>query len=441
MGYSPASSPTQCRRETVDPGATWRSVRSPHVVRPAATSVLGVQSSSLMSHPSPASQWLIDLASSWPPRGRPKPPFGPTMVEILRSCPLRGCFEASRGYERRISFSGRLGTAFHRVLQSLLEEPPESVSLADMAAEARRRFHSELQRQEAQASLRFRERHLTRDQSRADAAVEAVMAEAQRMAREGLVNQVGAEGLSPPSSENDVVHEPLGTDEPHVEVEVRVRSDDGLFEGIVDRAERLPEGTRIVDFKAALRDDLTERYARQVQLYALMWRETRGEWPVAGEVVYPMRGIAHVVSVAPDACLGVGNEARDIVRQLQRATNPAKLGLPGDVCKACDFRPWCEVFWGWQRNEPSQIVARQRAGLGIEGPILSLASVDQFWKVVIAWRNCQVGLVAPRERFPQLEQVAVGSIVRLLDIRLHGAPHRPHAITDERSEIFIVSGR
>src|SRR5438309_2003444 len=221
-----------------------------------------------MSYPSPRFEWLIDQASSWPPRGRPKPPFGPTMVEVLRSCPLRGCFEASRGYERRISFSGRVGTAFHRVLQSLLEQPPESTAPADMAAEARRRF--------------------------------------------------------------------------------------------------LSEGTRIVDFKAALRDDLTERYARQVQLYALMWRDTRGEWPVAGEVVYPMRGVAHAVPVAADLCTGVGNEARDVVLQLSRETDPHRLGQPGDVCKACDFRPWCEVFWRWQRDEPAQHVARERAGLGIE---------------------------------------------------------------------------
>src|SRR5437660_4266897 len=137
-----------------------------------------------MSYPSPRFEWLIDQASSWPPRGRPKPPFGPTMVEVLRSCPLRGCFEASRGYERRISFSGRVGTAFHRVLQSLLEQPPESTAPADMAAEARRRFLSELQQQEAKASQRPRERYLTRDQSRADAAVEAVMAEAQRLTRD-----------------------------------------------------------------------------------------------------------------------------------------------------------------------------------------------------------------------------------------------------------------
>src|SRR5260370_40521047 len=44
--------------------------------------------------------WSINEDATWPPRGRPLPPFGPTALEVMRSCPLRSCFEGSTGYER-----------------------------------------------------------------------------------------------------------------------------------------------------------------------------------------------------------------------------------------------------------------------------------------------------------------------------------------------------
>lgn len=69
--------------------------------------------------------WHVDEAASWPPRGRPEAPHGPTGLEVLRSCALRRCFESSKGYERRMGFDGRIGTAFHRTLEWLSQRPPD----------------------------------------------------------------------------------------------------------------------------------------------------------------------------------------------------------------------------------------------------------------------------------------------------------------------------
>src|SRR5687768_7050700 len=57
--------------------------------------------------------YAVRPSKSWPPSGRPEPPFGPGALEILRSCALRGCFDVSPGYERRIGFAARIGTAYH----------------------------------------------------------------------------------------------------------------------------------------------------------------------------------------------------------------------------------------------------------------------------------------------------------------------------------------
>ena len=54
-----------------------------------------------------AFNWLINESSLWPPRGRPEAPFGPTAIEIMRSCTLRIYFEYSKGYERRTAYEER----------------------------------------------------------------------------------------------------------------------------------------------------------------------------------------------------------------------------------------------------------------------------------------------------------------------------------------------
>lgn len=67
---------------------------------------------------------------------------------------------------------------------------------------------------------------------------------------------------------------------------------------------------RLIDYKSALRADLPERYERQLQLYALLWHETFGEWPAEAYIVYPFTGATHKVAVDPAICLQVGHEAR-----------------------------------------------------------------------------------------------------------------------------------
>src|SRR2546421_5896945 len=163
-----------------------------------------------------------------PPNRRPRPPFGPTAVEVLRSCPLRGCFENSEGYERRMSYSGRVGTAFHRVLQSLIDGPPAADSPQEVAEEVRRRFAAELARQEAERAERPREQGLPKAPERVHRAMEAILAESIRLFRAGVFRTLPesrrATGNLPLTSRE--VPPSVATGE--VEVEVRVQSADGL---------------------------------------------------------------------------------------------------------------------------------------------------------------------------------------------------------------------
>jgi PD-(D/E)XK nuclease superfamily len=399
-----------------------------------------------MNMPTPTYNWKIDEQESWPPHERPHRPFGPTALEVMRSCPLRSCFEATPSYERRTGFAARVGIAFHRALQSLSQDPPADSTNEQVAEEARRRFLLELKVQEEQKALRAREQRLPWNEERINRAIEAIMIEALRIAQAGAAGPAERRPRTYPPSETrgsadgdaEQASRAAGADS-NVEAEVPIRSKDGLFHGRVDCAEHSPQGTRLIDYKSALRDDLPERYERQLQLYALLWHETRGEWPVAAEVVYPFTGVAHEVHVDPDMCTHVGEESREIVARVHTTRSPDKLATPGDVCQVCEFRPWCQPFWLWQASESNHTRALERATRGLEGEVVEIATINGYWRLIVRWRGCMVRIVAPLERFPQLHNAQPGTRVRALDMRLQGQPYQPQAVVTDYSELFLMS--
>lgn len=376
--------------------------------------------------------WRIDEKVSWPPKGRPKPPHGPTALEVLRSCPLRRCFEVSLGYERRMSFDGRVGTAFHRTLEWLSQQYPDPNSPDEAAVEVRERFAEELRAQEDEAAKHPRELGLPYNEVRIHAAVEALLTVSHQIRGTALRRR-----QSPLDRERAAENEPAAEEAARAEVEVPVKSRDGLFIGKVDRVEHTPEGTHLLDYKSALRDDLPGRYERQVQLYASMWGDTRGEYPVAATVIYPLAGKSHPVSVTPEACEEVVSEYRGLLSSVRE--RPAyHLATPGDTCKICEFRPWCKPFWHWQAREKSIPVALERAYLGFEGVVEQIDQVEHHWRLAVRWRDASVRIIAPVERFPQLKNVGTGSRLRILETPLRGLRHRPTANVTEYSEIFVL---
>jgi RecB family exonuclease len=370
-----------------------------------------------------AFDWTVWTAE-WEPRGRPKPPFGPTALEVMRSCPLRRCFEESPGYEPRLHFAVRLGIAFHRTLESLNRLDDPGLAGAMLSEWAMAKFADELGEQIAEANGRPRERLLPRSEARQSAATEALLQTAHRLAR---TVRTGHQGGVPASAHAS----------PAVEVEVAVSSHDGLFTGYVDRAEHTFEGTRLLDFKSAIRDDLHDRYKRQLQLYAFMWRETRGEWPYAADVVYPLAGSVCPVGIAPELCEAVAAECVALVSEVTGARRPADLGRPGEACRWCPFRPWCEPFWEMQ-SPSSNPLAADRGDLGLEGQVETRERKGEIVKVVIRWGAARVELVSTDARFPQLAHVLPGERVRLLDAELRGMRHHPRVRVTEFTELFRV---
>lgn len=392
----------------------------------------------------PKFDYALDIKSAWPPRRRPKPPYGPSAIEVMRSCALRSLFEISPGYQRRMGFAARIGAAFHRALQSLDEQPLPSRGIQEAAEEARRRFQFQLKIQEEQADQRPRERGLPRDQERASRAAEALVVEALRMIQQGTLanGDVHYGGQhSPLMKATHPSGKTVASGLPRVEVEVPLQSKDGLFRGRVDRAEHRSDGTWLFDYKAALREDLPERYSRQLQLYAFIWHDARGEWPVQARVLYPLAGREHAVSIHPGVCQQVAAESLQTVSRLQGVTRAEHLATPGDVCRVCEFRPWCAPFWKWQAEEPSLTRALENSFIGFEGQIRRITLENYRWRLRIAWRDAEVQLQAAQERLPQLAKAEVGTDVRVLDTVLRGLRHHPKATITGLSELFLIRRR
>lgn len=367
-----------------------------------------------------AFNWRVDARHDWPPRGRPHRPFGPTMVEIIRSCPARAAFSASPGYERRLGSAARVGLAMHAALESLVSDPIVATGIADVAAQARRRFDVLLGAQVEQAQTRARERQQPFGSSRVEAAAEAVVAEAIRISRLGLAPRLPTVTTT------------------SVEVEVPVRSRDGQFEGMVDRAERDGAGVHLIDYKSATRDDLPDRYRRQLQLYAYLWHETRDEWPTSGLVVYSALGTTHPVDIEPAQCLAVAQEARRLLEPIE-AMDADPAGQPGDVCTVCEYRPWCVPFWDWVRAG-SLVERLDRGGLGIEATIEAARVDSARIEVSMDWGGTPLSVAVDEDRFEHAKSLQPGDRVRLLDVRLRGLRSRPTLFATPQSELFVVDG-
>lgn len=357
---------------------------------------------------------------------------------MIRTCGLRACFETSQGYERRTAYAARVGIAFHRALHSLTERPIRSSDRSEAIDEAHRRVRHELALQDEQKNSRPRERMLLHDEERVHRASEAIASEALRLTKQLAAGQVEYENRGTTVTNKAHPLEMRGVSEEKVLVEVPAQSEDGLLTGRVDYAERLPTGVRLLDYKSALRDGLPARHDRQLQLYALLWYETFGEWPEEAWVTYPLTGAMHKISIDPETCRHVGNEARVLIRQLQECPSAEQLATPGEACTVCEFRPWCQPFWMWQAKQPSLSIALQTAVLGFEGKIIAIELKDYYWVVKVGWRDAEVRIVAPQERFPQLKNASAGMSIRVLDVRLQGQRYRPQAIVAEHSEIFLV---
>lgn len=76
--------------------------------------------------------------------------------------------------------------------------------------------------------------------------------------------------------------------------------------------------------------------------------------------------------------------------------------------------------------------------MGFEGTIKNIDVVNYNWQLQVTWRDAQIRIIAPEERFPHLRQASSDMTVRVLDTILQGLRHQPRAVITDLSEVFLV---
>jgi len=314
--------------------------------------------------------------------------------------------------------------------------------LAEVGPEALRRFEALLAEQTAQADQLPREEYLPRDSSLVHKARTSMVIEAQRSWRSHSttrLHDMDAEGYC---SNSRLPNNPAGwlAEVGAVLVEIPLESPDGLLRGRIDRAERTVRGIRLVDYKAVVREDLPGRYERQLQLYAYLWHAVTGEWPIEAVVIYPFLTVQHAVPIGPEICQQVALDSAEVLATLTLTARMDDLATPGDVCRVCDYRPWCRPFWRSQQATALTEEVRQRAAVGFEAQVVSTHHGDNQLRLVLRWAGTVAQLLLPLSRFPHLATEQPGAHLRVLDTRLSGQLHAPTVSVTDFSEIYIVSG-
>jgi len=144
--------------------------------------------------------------------------------------------------------------------------------------------------------------------------------------------------------------------------EKRIRSRDGLVRGRIDLVRKMKTGTILCDFKSGrvfghsasgarrIRTD----HRHQLELYAALYEDSTGEWPVRIEI-YPVGSKPIPLEVVPSRCQDRLIEARSLLVSTNAAIqasggNPRvlqrRLAAPSSMsCRFCLYRPGCEPYW------------------------------------------------------------------------------------------------
>jgi hypothetical protein len=150
--------------------------------------------------------------------------------------------------------------------------------------------------------------------------------------------------------------------------EIPVHSRKGLLTGRVDRVIETENGVVLQDYKSGpltAREggatDIKPEFRQQLQLYAILYFETVGVWPMRLELV-PLVGDSANVAFAPAECQTLLDEAEsavyDVAATLAKfATTPElaeqQLAQPSPkVCKFCSYRPACSTYLSVERRAP-----------------------------------------------------------------------------------------
>ena len=120
--------------------------------------------------------------------------------------------------------------------------------------------------------------------------------------------------------------------------------------GIVDRIERDAHGGLIIsDYKTgrAPRENDVEGKMMQLQMYAYMLREMRGELPTTLQLLYIKDGIRHTRTPTEQSMRFVHTRTTALFNAIEKSCASAQFSTKkSSLCNYCNFKSWCPEFGG-----------------------------------------------------------------------------------------------
>lgn len=239
---------------------------------------------------------------------------------------------------------------------------------------------------------------------------------------------------------------PAGTPDAYSGIEMRVTSSSKRVSGRIDRVLQTARGPVIIDFKTGTIVEETENgetaglkpeYRTQLALYAALYAETKGEWPVQMRVV-PMVGQTIDLDIDPEGSKAILAEAEQTlirVNNIIQSHDPfvaeTKLANPSPVnCKYCTVRPCCSSYrqsrpptldsGEWPADVVGKLAARTIAGLG---RVALTIEPDQGQRTIIR------GLTPNQKRHPALDVIQIGDTVGAYNLKVSGGSYTESNMT------------
>jgi hypothetical protein len=186
------------------------------------------------------------------------------------------------------------------------------------------------------------------------------------------------------------------------------------FVGVIDLVLLAGDDLTIVDFKTGEPKSL---HKQQLMLYAVLWWRRTGQAPVAIEVRYPSHAAAFSVSVDDlrSAEENLGARIDELTGLLEA---PPATPRPGDQCRYCDVRQFCDAYWekGLKELPTNQAKQNEQKSIDIELTVRGQPAMTGFEAQSRSGRSCTVVHSADSQRVHGL--FVEREVLRILNARL-----------------------
>ena len=262
--------------------------------------------------------------------------ISPSRYHQLLQCPLREIWSSARlQHLLPVSPAARLGSVSHKVLELAGQGKVHTLQQLQEA------WDSEARNVEAEMSESRTEKHLV-----------PLLKNAYRYeVKKRLTFAVAGEIVESRSG-----RKPASSEDQKTESEAWLETEDGRLGGFVDLIVHRENGAEIVDYKTGAvmepggeKDEVKVAYEVQLSLYAAIYHEVRGEWPVS-LTLKTLDGKAYNVPLDKDRCSQLAEEAREkqdgIREMIDKGSDQEHFASPSpDACCFCAYRPACRKYW------------------------------------------------------------------------------------------------